>query len=405
MTAAPRPHLLFLCHRIPYPPDKGEKIRGWHVLRHLAERYRVHVGCLVAEPGEMAHVETLAAICESVGAFHVGRLQRLRRAALAVRPGRPLMPGFYHDPRLARWVRQTLVRQTLAREPVEIVWIVSVAMAPYALHLDQRLILDAIDIDSEKWAAYATRAAWPMRAVWAREARTLLSYERHAAARVERTLFVSSEEARRFVELAPECAGRAAAVDNGVDLDRFSPGTAFADPFAAPALVFTGHMDYRPNEDAVQWFAHAVLPLVRARRAAVEFWIVGASPTPRVAALAGLTGVHVTGRVADVRPYLAHASVVVCPLRMARGIQNKVLEAMAMGRPVVATAAAFEGVRAMPGRDLLVMDEAAAWAAAIDAILAGAYPALGANARAAMERSYAWPAVLAKLDPILRPAE
>ncbi len=387
--------LIFLSHRVLAPPNKGEKIRGWHITRHLAGRYRVHFGCVVDDAADMANVAAMRAFCASVGAFRIDRGVQKMRALLRARPGRPLMPDFYFSQALQRWFDATRT-QTGARTT----YIYSVAMAPYALAASGRKILDAIDIDSEKWAEYATTSRYPMRAVWAREARNLLRYERHAAASCDQTLFVSEPEAARFRALAPEVAGRVMAVENGVDLERFSPEQKFDWPFGddrGPNLVFTGTMDYWPNADAVAWFARETLPMLQSKFADLRFWIVGANPGPEVRALAGLPGVHVTGRVEDVRPYVAHAACVVCPLRIARGIQNKVLEAMAMGRPVVATGQAFEGVRARAGTELLVADAPGELADAVGAVLEGRHSGLGKAARAAMERGYAWEEVLRRL--------
>ena len=202
------------------------------------------------------------------------------------------------------------------------------------------------------------------------------------------------------MELAPESAGKIDYYENGVDLAAFSPAARWADPYpdAGPHIVFTGTMDYWPNIDAVTWFVDEVMPLFGDREPAPRFWIVGANPSEAVHRLADRPHVHVTGRVPDVQPYVAHAAVSVSPLRMARGIQNKVLEAMAMGRPVVASPDAFEGVRATPGTDLLIASGAADTAKAITSILDGVHPALGASARAAMERGYAWSTTLARLD-------
>jgi sugar transferase (PEP-CTERM/EpsH1 system associated) len=148
------------------------------------------------------------------------------------------------------------------------------------------------------------------------------------------------------------------ALGNGVDLDYFDGQRAYPNPYppGGPVLVFTGMMDYRANVDAVCWFADMVLPEIRARHADVRFAIVGAKPDQKVKRLAERPGIIVTGRVEDVRPYVAHANVAVAPLRIARGIQNKVLEAMAMAQPVVASAEAFEGIDAEPGVDLAVAD-------------------------------------------------
>jgi len=395
--------LLFLAHRIPYPPEKGEKIRSWHMLRHLAERWEVDLGCLADDPADLAHLPVLRAVCRAVECRPTGARSRLAaRALLRARPGLPLTLGWFHDPGLDRWVQDGLLA---GRYDAALVY--SSAMAPYlmgpaARRPGLRRVLDFVDVDSEKWLAYTDGARAPMRQVWAREARTLLAFERRAALSFDRSVFVSAEEARRFAELAPDCADRLDHVDNGVELDRFDPSRSYPDPFAgAPALVFTGTMDYRPNVEAVTWFAGAVMPLLRARDPAPEFWIVGASPAPAVRALAGIPGVRVTGAVPDVRPYIARAAVSVAPLRIARGIQNKVLEAMAMARPVVASSQAFEGVRAVPGRDLLVADGAAATAARIGAVLDGAHPGLGAAARAAVAAGHDWSATLRRLDPLL----
>ena len=311
------------------------------------------------------------------------------------------MPDFYYAPALQLWVDATM-----ARTRMDVVYIYSVAMAPYVIGTNSpRKILDAIDIDSEKWAEYARDAKYPMRFVWAREARNLLRYERSCAAACDRTFFVSQPEADRFVALAPEVAPRVAALENGVDLERFSPHDTFASPFGdlAPNVVFTGNMDYWPNADAAIWFAQEVMPLLRARVPGITFWAVGANPTPEVSALAAVAGVRVTGRVEDVRPYVAHADAIVCPLRIARGIQNKVLEGMAMGRPVIASPGAFEGVRAQAGTELLVAEGAADFERCVCEVLAGGHAGVGSAARAAMERGYAWPAVLAKMDADLRP--
>ena len=394
-------NLIFICHRIPWPPNKGEKIRSWNVIQHLRRDFEVHLGCVVDDPADMAHVDRLREVCASVGAFPINRSRQKIRALLNARPGKPLMPDFYHSPALRRWVDETM-----ARTPMDIVYIYTVAMAPYALHLNRPgLILDAVDIDSEKWTEYAATSRLPMRAVWAREGRTLLAYERFAASRCDTIVFVSEPEARRFMELAPEVAAKTDWVENGVDLARFSPALEFASPFTGGVpFVFTGNMDYWPNADAVIWFANEVMPRLRAVVPAAEFWIVGANPAPAVQALALLPGVQVTGRVADTRPYVAHATACVCPLRIARGIQNKVLEGMAMGRPVIASPAAFEGVRAAPGRDLLVADDVEGFLAAISSVLAGQHRELGEAGRAAMEAGYAWPQVMGRMDRWLKEA-
>jgi len=399
--------MLFISHRIPYPPDRGEKIRGWNLIQHLGRKYRLYYGCLIDDPADWQHVPRLKAFCAEFAAFGIDKRWQKLRALLRFRPGRPLMLDYYDHPALRRWARETL-----ARERIDIVYIYSTAMAPYVLQIEgPRRILDMQDIDSEKWTQYAAQSRWPMSLVWAREGRTLLAYERTAAMACERTLFVSEQECRRFGELVPEARGRIDRLEQGVDLERFSPASVLDNPYpdAAPRLVFTGNMDYWPNADAAVFFAREVMPLLAGRDPAPRFVIVGANPGPEVLALATLPGdgkgaapnVQVTGRVPDVRPYVAHAAVSVAPLRIARGIQNKVLEAMALGRPVVASPQAFEGVRAEAGRDLLVGDGAAAIARLVAEVLDGAHPELGAAGRRAVEHGYTWAGTLARLDGFL----
>jgi sugar transferase (PEP-CTERM/EpsH1 system associated) len=388
--------LLFLSHRVPYPPDKGEKIRAWHIFRHLARTHRMHLGCFIDDPADWQHLDELRSHCADLACFPLNpRMQRIR-TLLRLRPGQPLSLGYFHDRRLKRWVDAKLATSGMDR-----VFVFSTAMAPYVMHATgARRVLDMVDVDSEKWNAYATRARFPARTIWAREGRTLLAFERLAAARFDHSLFVSEHEWQRFVTLAPETVNRTGWIDNGVDLEYFSPALQYSAPFVSQGaeLVFTARMDYRPNIDAAQWFAREVLPVLRRRVSTARFWIVGASPTRQVRELAALPGVQVTGRVVDTRPYLAAADAVVAPLRISRGIQNKVLEAMAMAKPVIATQEAFEGVHAKPGRDILLASGVDETVQRISEVLAGQHATLGRSARLAVEAAHQWSAMLRPLD-------
>lgn len=398
--------MLFLAHRFPYPPNKGERIRAWNLINHFRQEWRVHFGCLSDDPADAGHEATVRGAVTSLASFAIDKRRQKLRALAGFRPGRPLMLDYYRHQGLAAWTCGVL-----ARERIDLVYIFSTAMAPYVLDLAEAAsiprVLDMQDVDSEKWREYAPGAGFPMRHVWAREARTLLAYERRAADACAATLLVSEPECRQFLGLAPEIAGRLHAIEQGVDLDAFSPRAGGDSPFVAdapPQLTLVGNMDYWPNADAAIWFAREILPLLRRRHPDVEFNVVGGNPGPEVQALAGLPGVRVTGRVPDVRPYVTHAAAAVIPLRIARGIQNKILEGMALGRPVVTTPQGYEGVRAEAGRDLLVADGAEAFAAAVGEVLEGRHPALGTAARAAMERGYGWDGVFRRLDAVLEGA-
>lgn len=396
--------LLFLAHRIPYPPDKGDKIRSWNILKYVAERAPVHLGAFVDDPEDMKHADFLASVCKSVKLIPMDPKDRLKRAWVGWRKGEALSISLFDDRAMKRWVWDRVKQHDIDR-----MFVFSSQMAPYALgHTSQgrRMVMDFVDIDSDKFAQYAKESRWPKSWLYAREAKLLQSFEKQVARHVDVSLFVSDAETAMFKRIAGSYAHTVDTLHNGVDLEYFSPSADFA-PLgdeagigAGPKLVFTGAMDYRPNADAVCWFADAILPLIRKRYPQARFFIVGGKPTPEVQALGSREGIIVTARVPDVRPYVAAADVAVAPIRIARGVQNKVLEAMAMARPVVATDAAWSGIDAEPERDLLVRDDAAAFAAGVCAVLED--PALGTrlseSGRRQVESRYAWSAQLAKLD-------
>jgi sugar transferase (PEP-CTERM/EpsH1 system associated) len=385
--------LLLLIHRIPYPPNKGDKIRSWHLLKHLAGQYRVHLATFVDDPDDWQHVPHVEAQCAS---SHFAALHPLRarvRSLGALATNRSLSLDYYRNAGLQRWVDETM-----AAHKIERVLVFSSAMAQYAEKFPQaRRVVDFCDVDSDKWRQYADQKSWPMSWLYRHEARQLLAYERQVARDCDASLFVSQPEADLFRKLAPESDAKIGFFNNGVDTDYFSPEPAHVSPYQAGerVLVFTGAMDYWPNVDAVQWFATDIFPQLRAAFPGLRFYIVGARPSPAVEALGKLDGVAVTGTVPDVRPYIAHAKVAVAPLRIARGIQNKVLEAMAMATPVVVSPQALEGIDAEPGTELVLADGAAAFVEAVSNLLSRQADAMGRAARAKVERQYSWPSNLA----------
>lgn len=388
--------VIFLSQRIPYPPDKGDKIRSFHILQHLAARFRVHLGCFIDDPSDEKYIEPLQALCASVHAVPLsGTALRLRAASALVR-GMSFSEACFHDAQMAKWVRDVAAARAVRNG-----FVFSSAMAPYLANTTMHKVLDIVDVDSEKWRAYATTAKWPMSAVYSREAEKLLELERKLAAAFDMSIFVSDAEKQVFLSRAPEAAGRVAAMNNGVDTDYFDPTQIFPSPFAqgGKAIVFTGTMNYRPNIEAVVHFSREILPAIRARIPQSTFWIVGANPAPAVQELTG-DAVRVTGQVGDIRPYLAHADCVVAPLKIARGVQNKVLEAMAMARPVVATPEAREGIEAAPGEEIVVAETPVSFAQAVCTVLDGNPHPLGEAARAYVKRHHAWRKNLELLDTL-----
>jgi len=388
-----RPHCLLLCHRIPHPPDRGDKIRSHHLLRYLAGRYRVHLGAFVDDPHDWSRADELARFTVARCLRPLPRWRMAVRAGLGLLRGEPLTVAAYRDPLMARWVDARLPE-------MDLVVTFSSAMARFVEgRRPARLVHDFVDVDSEKWRAYAHRSRGPKAWLYRREAERLADFERRAARQAERVLFISPEEAALFCSRA----GADLPIDhypNGVDVDYFDPARDYPDPYPAGGrqLVFTGVMDYPPNVDAVSWFAGEVFPALREAHPDLGFTIVGARPSEAVQALARRPGVTVTGRVPDVRPYLAHATAVVAPMRVARGVQNKVLEAMAMDRPVLTTRAGAEGLGEGVGAYIAIADGPEAQRRILETWLTGgALP----HPRAYVLEHFSWEGVYARLDRIL----
>lgn len=393
--------LLFLVHRIPYPPDKGDKIRSWHMLRHLATHWRVHLGAFVDDPADWSHVEVLRGACADTCLRPLHPRSGKLRSLAGLVSGEALTLPYYRDAVLERWVQAKL------KDGIDAIVVYSSAMAQFVMDVQGvKRVMDFVDIDSDKWRQYAPTKSWPMSWLYAREGRKLLEWERAVASAFDACLFVSQAEARDFSAMAPESATKVGHFNNGVDTDFFSAERPYESPFPADCipLVFTGAMDYWPNVDAVTWFAREVLPRVRKEVPRARFYVVGSRPGNAVQALAG-EDVVVTGRVPDVRPYLAHAVVVVAPLRIARGIQNKVLEGMAMGKAVVATPQALEGIAAQPGQEVCVAEDAQAQADLVLRLIRDSAESrdIGSAARKLVATSYTWAPNLARLESLLSP--
>ena len=396
-------NLLFLTHRLPYPPDKGDKIHTYHLLKHLAQRHRVLLGTFVDDPQDEQYVSAVQELCAEL---HVARLRPVQAGWRAIGSWwrrEPVTVACYRDGGMARWVQG--VQQ---RRAAEAVLVHSSAMLQYADPSSTApLVVDFNDVDSAKWMDYGTRRKWPMNQVYRREGRRLLDTERRGAARARWSLFATEREAALFRSLAPESADRVAVLGNGVDAEYFSPDAGRPSPFAAgeTALVFVGTMNYWPNVDAVIWFAKEVMPALCQQWPGLRFYIVGRSPSAEVRALAG-EAVRVVGTVPDTRPWLQHAAAVVAPMRVARGIQNKVLEAMAMARPVVASAACADAIDAVAGQHLQVANTADDFLARLNTLLANPdlATATGEAGRKRVRAAYSWSERMTWLDGFLQQA-
>jgi polysaccharide biosynthesis protein PslH len=375
--------VLFLTHRTPYPPDKGDRIRTYHLLRQMAKRGRVWLGCLADEPVPPESGAALNELCERVAAVPVGRRSRWLNAVWSAATGASLSEGLFRSRELTR-----VLRSWTAEVRFDAVVASSSALVPYLR--DPALagipaVVDLIDVDSQKWLDFAGASRPPKRWLYRLEARRVRKLEKALAGRVRAASVVSRAEADvydSFTEVGATVA------TNGVDLDYFAPVACEEQP----ALAFVGALDYLPNEDAAVWFVREMWPAIRAKFPAAEFRIIGRNPTPAVRALASVPGVNLVGQVPDVRPFVASAAVVAVPLRLARGVQNKVLEAMAMAKAVIAAPASLAAIQTTSGVHLLSASTPQEWVDAVCGLLAdpSRRRQIGVAARQYVEQHHHW---------------
>ncbi len=386
--------ILMLAHRIPYPPHTGDKNRPYHVARHLARRHAVTLVFPVDDPEDLPGVDALReAVGPEIDFAPIWKPWAVAKGLAGLARGRPLTLGYFGSRAL-----RARVAARLAEHDYDLIYVSSSSMAQYAAPGRAPVVMDFVDVDSDKWAQYAERSAPPLGWVYRAEGHALRRYEAAVARWARLCIVTTPVEETLLRSFAPWA--RTAVIPNGIDLAKYQPLAADA---SEPALIFTGAMDYRPNIDAVQYFHDAIFPRVRQEIPEVRFYIVGLNPAPSVRRLGETPRVIVTGTVADVRPYYARASVCVAPLRLARGVQNKVLQAMAMGLPVVATSRACQGLAAEPGKHLHVEDEPAAFASRVVTLLRspGERRVLGRQGRAFVEAHHAWESSLARLDTFI----
>ena len=348
--------ILFLAHRIPWPADRGDKIRSHHILKRLCEMAPVHVGTFADDERDMGFVSEMDNILAS-SHVELRNKPQWQAGAEAMLTGQPVSVCSFGSGSMQDWVDGLLASGRISH-----IFCFSGQMAQYApTSFGGRFIMDFVDVDSAKFESYADEGNALMRWVNAREGRLLADFEQRVANRADASLLVSDAEADLFRTRSGSAS--VMSLGNGIDTVFYDPAAQFKKlhpVFPDPLIVFTGQMDYRPNIEAVTDFAINAMPIIRAAHPETSFAIVGRNPTSAVSDLSALPGVQVTGAVDDVRTWLSGADVVVAPLRIARGIQNKVLEAMAMAKPVVASAAAAEGIAATNGAHYFVEADVAA---------------------------------------------
>ena len=387
---------LVICHRIPYPPNKGDKIRSYNLIKYLKNFYEISLFFLIDDLKDIDGVKHLESMVNSVGFDVITPFKKKAAACTTLFTGTAASVRYFYSIKL-----QEAIDNLLETEVFDLICCFCSPTAEYIFrskHYDNGLndiawAMDLMDMDSEKWLDYAKNCKWPQALIYRMESKRLRRYEARIAQEFDRIFLVSEIEKDLFVSKIGEAkVGNVMALPNGVDLTYFDNSYKSQLKENKPTLVFTGVMDYWPNVSGVTWFAKEIFPKVREVYPNCQFFIVGKNPVPEIKALGRLPGIIVTGFVKDVRDYLSIADVSIVPLKMARGIQNKILEAMAMAKPVVTTSKALEGIQATPGKEVLVSDSAQDFARYIIDLLSNPQLAstIGQNARAKVQSSYSW---------------
>lgn len=386
--------ILYVCHRFPFKPNRGGKIRPFNMIRHLNESRQVTVASLARSPEEAKEGEGIAPHCHRYLMDTVSSASAVARMLAGAPTPTPASMAYFHSSRLAR-----LIREELRRESFDLIFVHCSSVAHFVADVPGiPKILDFGDMDSQKWLDYAQFQPFPKSLVYRIEGLKMQRAEMQLARKFD--LCTCTTRAEYETLLGFETGTPAAWFPNGVDLEFFKPSGETYDP---NAIVFVGRMDYYPNQQGVTEFCDQVLPVIQAQRPETTFAIVGAKPSPEILELGKRPGVTVTGTVPDVRPHVIKAAVAVAPLRIARGTQNKILESLAMGVPVVSSATAAKGIDAEPGEHFLAADSAKEFAAMTLRLLndAGERERLAKAGRARMESHHNWPASMRRLDKII----
>lgn len=384
--------VLFLSQRIPFPPNRGDKILSWRVIERLHRKHDVTVIAFAHDEKDFEAAKALEAKGFPTIAVPYHHKRALVKSIPLLLTGKPLTLGVYGSGQVQREVDRRV-------RSVELIYAFSSSMGAFMMpHENVARVMHFCELDSDKWRQYSEREPFPKSWIYKREHKTLFEFEAKLAHAADENVFVTPLEERIFQKLIP--GAPSSVVENGVDLQYYQPSP---DTAVDGELVFVGVMNYLPNIDGCTFFVKEVLPEVRRRHPQAHFTIVGAHPTPEVKALAQSPGVSVTGFVDDTRDFLRKASISVNPLRIARGIQNKVLEAMAMGLPVVGSVSATQGINGKDGEHYIVADDAQSQIEAICKLIEdqARRKTLGEAGRRYVEAHHDWEKNFAGVDGIV----
>jgi len=398
--------ILFIVHRIPYPPNKGDKIRTFNELKYLSKNNLVDVVCLADQKDDLQYVNELQKYCRNLQCFSLCGLCAKVRGLLALFGGRSLTSRYFYLGKM-----QSAIDHALMTDNYDAVLCFSSSMAEYLFHsrtlkhlsTPPKTVMDFCDIDSDKWGQYAEDSRFPLSNLYRLEQQLLRHYECRIQKAFDGTVLISAGEAEHFKQYCHDLS-LLKIISNGVDLNFFKPGAGYSvlsKPH--PVIVFTGAMDYNVNIQGVLWFVRNVWPDLRQKHPDLELYIVGSNPVAEIGNLSGLPGVTVTGFVEDIRSYYELADICIAPLHMGRGVQNKVLEAMAMSKAIVSTSRANAGIQGQPDQHLLIADNIEEFGNAISDLLSNPEKRslLAQNARQFVVENYDWDTNMSELERLL----
>ncbi|MGF1723861.1 TIGR03087 family PEP-CTERM/XrtA system glycosyltransferase [Photobacterium nomapromontoriensis] len=392
--------LLFLCHRIPFPPNKGDKITTFNILKFLSQHYEIHLGCFIDDTFDTQYEQQVAHFCTRSIFIPISLTYSKLKGLTSLLNGNPITLPFYHRQSMQQWVDSTIHRYHIDKA-----FVYSGCMAQYVINPPRKLhtVMHFADIDSDKWRQYADKTHGIMKFIYSREYKKLSEYEKTVADLLSISCFVTETETNAFKAMLPlSLQDKIHPLENGLNYSYFSPDAHFMlnEAYSLASenyIVFSGAMDYWANEDAVLWFSEHVWPAIHRSQPDAKLYLVGSSPSSTVQALSLYPGITVTGRVKDIRPYLHYAKAAIAPMQIARGVQNKMLEAMAMATPIIVSSLTIEGMDPCPSENLIVSDEPsdiADWL--IDKLIQ--QPIKAIELRQWIEQHFCWEA---KLNPLL----
>ncbi len=387
--------ILYICHRFPFPPKRGGKIRPFNMIRHFSTQgHKVTVCSLSRSPAEAKEGEGIRNHCEHFEMASVSNAIQVIRMVARLPVVTPSSMGFFYSPDLQR-----RIDNLLSTEQFDLIFVHCSSVAQYVENVRGiPKILDFGDMDSQKWLEYANYKPFPLSLGYRLEGKKMEAAEKRLAKKFD--MCTATTRAEWETLNSYRSALKTDWFPNGVDAEYFKPDGEGYDP---DTLSFIGRMDYYPNQECMFDFCRNTLPLIQARRPQAKLLIVGADPSPAVKKLEELPGVTVTGSVPDVRPYILRSAAMVAPLNIARGTQNKILEAMAMGVPVVTSPAGAGGVDAENEAHFLVGDSPNTYADACLRIMSAPdeRSRLSVSGRERMLTHHDWQASMRRLETIV----